>query len=505
MASKEPSVVVEEDADPQVVEDDSAGKAQPSTADFLAKFKPPRLATISRKRSLPSNVTPGNSAKRSCPGRSDETSASFVPNVSAKERVNQFPDEYLTVDAGKLFCSCCREELPTMKSSIAAHVKSAEHLKSKEKQAQRKDDTLTISDYLKNYVSQYHPSGENLPESTRLYRLRVTHCLVEAGIPLYKITGSFRDLLEENGHRLTAGSHLSECIPVVHSMYVKQVSAELEGVPVSIIFDGSTRLGEAFALVVRFVTTDLKICQQLLSLKCVAKSMSASDVSGLLVDVLMENFHLSRRNIFAAMRDGASVNVAAQANLKQVFPTIIDITCFSHTLDRAGQYFNTPNATEFVNSWISLFAYSFKARLAFKEKTGMNPKLLSKTRWWSRWEVIKQIVELFPDVHGFIASRTEISPATVRKLLAMLDAPQLRALVQVEMAAVVDAGELIVKATYDLEGDGPLALVAYKIIKEIEAGVALNNFPQLQALCQKLNPDNAEWQQQLVDYDFFLI
>ena len=59
MASKEPSVVVEEDADPQVVEDDSAGKAQPSTADFLAKFKPPRLATISRKRSLPSNVTPG--------------------------------------------------------------------------------------------------------------------------------------------------------------------------------------------------------------------------------------------------------------------------------------------------------------------------------------------------------------------------------------------------------------------------------------------------------------
>ena len=77
-----------------------------------------------------------------------------MPNVSAKERVNQFPDEYLTVDAGKLFCSCCREELPTKKSSIAAHVKSAKHLKSKEKKAQRKDDTLTISDYLKNYVSQ---------------------------------------------------------------------------------------------------------------------------------------------------------------------------------------------------------------------------------------------------------------------------------------------------------------------------------------------------------------
>lgn len=128
------------------------------------------------------------------------------------------------MDAGKLFCSCCREELPTKKSSIAAHVKSAKHLKAKEKKTKKIDEVLTISDHLKNYVSQYHPSGENLPESTRLYRLRVTHCLLEAGIPLPKVTGSFRELLEENGHSLTTPSHLSECIPIVHSMYTKQLS-----------------------------------------------------------------------------------------------------------------------------------------------------------------------------------------------------------------------------------------------------------------------------------------
>ena len=140
------------------------------------------------------------------------------------------------------------------------------------------------------------------------------------------------------------------------------------------------------------------------------------------------------------------MNTATINTLKQVFPTPIDVTCLSHTLDRAGQYFTIPNAIEFVNAWVSLFSHSFKARLAFREQTRFKVKLLSKTRWWSRWEVMKQLVELFPDVHGFASSQSDISPSTVRKLLGLLDAPQLRSLIQLELPAVVDASEVIVKS-----------------------------------------------------------
>lgn len=44
------------------------------------------------------------------------------------------------------------------------------------------------------------------------------------------------------------------------------------------------------------------------------------------------------------------------------------------------------------------------------------------------------------------------------KLLGILTDPQKNSLLQIELAAVVDGSKPFVKATYTLEGDGPLAL-----------------------------------------------
>lgn len=469
-------------------------------AEFRSRFQPPKPAAISRKRSVSSNLTSGNSSKRSYLGRSSDKSASFVPTVRPEARVKEFPGENLTVDAGVLFCTTCREELCLKKSSILSHIKSAKHQKGKERVVKKADNIQTITEVLRSYVAEYHPSGESLPEAQRLFRLRVTHALLEAGVPLSKVEGDFRQLLEEGGHRLTTPSHLRECIPVIHTMFKKNICQELEGKPVSCIFDGSTRLGEAFAVVVRFVSDDLRIAQRLVSLKCLSKSMNAADVSGALVDILMEDLHISRRHLLAAMRDGASVNTLAIKNMEPLFPNLVDVTCFSHTLDRVGENFRITHASEFVSAWVSLFSHSFKARLAFKEQTGINVKRLSKTRWWSRWEVIQQITQMFPDVHGFIASQRELAPATVQKLLAMLENHQIRSAVQLEMAAVVDAGEIFVRSTYNLEGDGPLALVAYQVIKAVQASVEMAIFPQLTALCKVLSPNDAQNQANLRGY-----
>ena len=38
---------------------------------------------------------------------------------------------------------------------------------------------------------------------------------------------------------------------------------------------------------------------------------------------------------------------------------------------------------------------------------------------------------------------------------------------KIELAAVVDWGELFVKATYNLEGDGPLAFTCYEAMQEV--------------------------------------
>ena len=56
--------------------------------------------------------------------------------------------------------------------------------------------------------------------------------------------------------------------------------------------------------------------------------------------------------------DWVSVNNLAMQTVKFVYPFIVDIGCFSHTLDHVGDHFNTPNLKEVLHLWISLFSHS---------------------------------------------------------------------------------------------------------------------------------------------------
>ena len=73
MASSIPSVIEENDGDTPPDE----SPANDRQAGFLAHFRSPKLSDFSRKRSVASNFSHGNPAKRS-PGRSDHEGPSFV-------------------------------------------------------------------------------------------------------------------------------------------------------------------------------------------------------------------------------------------------------------------------------------------------------------------------------------------------------------------------------------------------------------------------------------------
>ena len=84
------------------------------------------------------------------------------------------------------------------------------------------------------------------------------------------------------------------------------------------------------------------------------------------------------------MKDRAAVNETAVHTLIVVYPNLLSIGCFSHTIDRVGQYFNTPNLSDFVTNWISLFSHSHKTRFLWLEQTGKSMASYSPTHWWSR-------------------------------------------------------------------------------------------------------------------------
>ena len=69
---------------------------------------------------------------------------------------------------------------------------------------------------------------------------------------------------------------------------------------------------------------------------------------------------------------------------------------------------------------------------------------------------------------SFLEENPDLAPATRRKLLSILQDSQKNSKLQLELAAVIDAGEPFVKATYKLEGDGALVFSCFDVLASLE-------------------------------------
>lgn len=103
---------------------------------------------------------------------------------------------------------------------------------------------------------------------------------MKAGIPLAK-ADYLRPLLEENSERLTYSSHLASYIPFILEAEKEKLKEELKEKPfVTVIFDGSTHLGEMLVVLLRFVDSSIEICQRLVRVHVLAKSLNAQQLAG---------------------------------------------------------------------------------------------------------------------------------------------------------------------------------------------------------------------------------
>ena len=148
---------------------------------------------------------------------------------------------------------------------------------------------------------------------------------------------------------------------------------------------------EAMAIVLRFIDDSWNIQQRVCRIMLLAKSMTGEEVARQIVSVLSTELGICSLLVVAAMRDCASVNNVAMRTVQVLYHQVMDIGCLSHTLDHVGEHMVTPNVDTFFKAWISLFAHSPKARLAWKTQTGLPSPSYSTTRWWSRYEVIAQV------------------------------------------------------------------------------------------------------------------
>jgi len=82
---------------------------------------------------------------------------------------------------------------------------------------------------------------------------------------------------------------------------------------------------------------------------------SGEEIARELISIFSVSFSIGSSDLLASMRDRASANNVAMQTLKIVYPSLVDVGCFSHTIDHAGERFECPTLDEFITHWIVCF------------------------------------------------------------------------------------------------------------------------------------------------------
>ena len=109
---------------------------------------------------------------------------------------------------------------------------------------------------------------------------------LKAGIHLAK-ADNLRPLLEVGSERLTFSTHLASYISFLLEVEREKLKEELKEMPfISVIFDGSTHLGEMLVVLVRYVGCNLEICQRLVRVHVLAKSLNVQQLAREIITTL---------------------------------------------------------------------------------------------------------------------------------------------------------------------------------------------------------------------------
>ena len=338
----------------------------------------------------------------------------------------------------------------------------------------------SIAKLLKANDSKTNPKGETLRQEMRVYRFDLVENCLAAGVPLAKVD-SLRPFLEKYGHRIRSHSHLSEMIPAVLAKEKETLKSELSGAK----FDGSTRLGEALAIIVRYIDGNWNLEQRLVSFQTLAKSLKNDELAKCLLECLAVNYSIKPTGLLAAMKDGAAVNKAAIRQIQFYFPQAFSVTCFSHTIDNVEKHFEFRVLDKFIMYWTAMFSNSPAVRLAWKDRTGKAMRSHSKTRWGSQFEIVKQVFEYYGDVEPFLRENDHLATATRGHLLELFNNQNDAADLKLELAALIDGGVHFVTGTYNLEGDGPLVFTCYEHLSTIVNAISVGSFPNVEALARQ--------------------
>ena len=275
-------------------------------------------------------------------------------------------------------------------------------------------------------------------------------------------------------------------IPQIEDREIKLIVKELLEQHFSVIFDGTTRLGEAINVVTRSITDDFVIRMRLVAFKTTKVHCNGEDLFRLILTTLQTKLGLDLKSCVAYARDSCATNNTAVKLLMPASANALNMLCFPHTLHNTGKHVAVPVLEEFMTPWLLLVPQPGAAKLRWEAILGRSCSKFSKVRWWSRWEIMQEIATNFSALPAFLADldNNDIGDATTRKMIEILTNKKDE--LELQLAAVMSC-ERLCTATYRLEGDGLELLLTHSTIEALRLfgktlGTDASNLPSVAAL-----------------------
>ena len=403
----------------------------------------------------------------------------------------------------RIFCRCCKTNIRNDKTTIATHVGGKTHDRKYKEWKKMHSTRSDVKEFLfEHFKANPQEVLSKEPIDVLVYRFNVVATFLAAGLAMEKIN-DLRGLLK--GDVIEAES-MKTFIPKVEAFEFQRLQAELKGQQVTVIFDGTTRLGEAITVLLRWCPSDFSgVEMRLVTFATTHKHMDGAQLCSFINNVLTKVCQVDSVDVVGGARDSCSTNGTAMRNLKVVMLELQDFLCVSHTLSKVGEHIELPVLYEFMTHWLGLVQHHPSAKSLWKELTGGDAmEGYSPIRWCSREVVQNELAKkLGTHVSGFVDKliEREIGEAHPNKMRVILDSKL--DVLQNELALSLDS-EKIINVVHRMEGDALVLLLAYEEINSLLIyGDTIGDTPYTLPNLARLLRDKIKLQKGTKVYEYF--
>lgn len=180
----------------------------------------------------------------------------------------------------------CKRVVDHSKGHAAEHLLTMKHISNLKKDEKIIENSQKERDYIREYFLESHARSETVDINTLQFRFKTLYSFLINGTALNKIDG-FRGHLEDtSGLTLTASTHMREYLPPLLKKEICDILTEIKEEKMMVIFDGTTRVDEVFAVVFRWVTVGMKIVERLVEMGKYHHSLNHEELITAVVKVL---------------------------------------------------------------------------------------------------------------------------------------------------------------------------------------------------------------------------